>query len=75
MVIALRCSDGFSGAVSGKYFNTLSLTDNLPSACASPTAVEVKLLVSDHMMCGLSAVSGAHQLSATTFPFRTSIKL
>jgi len=38
----------------------------LSSAAASPTPVAAKLLLSDHITCGLSAVSGAHHASAIT---------
>ncbi len=61
--------------VSGKNFRTFSSIFNFLSATANPTAVEVKLLLSDQRICGLSLDSGAHQHSATTCPWRTSMKL
>ena len=42
---------------------------------ASPTAVEVKLLLSEYREWGESASYGDHQPSATTWPWRTSMKL
>ena len=48
---------------------------SFPSATARPTAVEVKLLLSEYSTCGFSADSGFHQPSATTCPCRTSMKL
>ena len=42
---------------------------------ARPTAVEVKLLLSEYSACGESASYGDHQPSATTWPWRTSMKL
>src|SRR2546423_489028 len=73
--IILSLSEGFGGASSGKNFRTGSSMLNLPSATARPTAVEVKLLLSECMTCGLSGASGFHQPSATTCPWRTSMKL
>ena len=62
-------------ASAGKNFRTGSSRLNLPSAIASPTAVELKLLLSECNTCGLSAASGFHQPSAITRPCRTSMKL
>jgi len=42
------------GAFSGKNLRTRSSTARRPSATAKPTAVEVKLLVSEKSMCGIS---------------------
>ena len=61
---------GFAGASSGKNFITSSSTFNFPSALASPTAVEVKLLLNENIKCGSSAAYGAHQPSAITSPSR-----
>src|SRR5262245_17800225 len=73
--MALRFAVGWAGASSGKNFNTLSSTLSLPSATARPTAVEVKLLLSEYSECRASRRYGAHQPSATTWPCRTSMKL
>src|ERR1039457_4949727 len=64
--IALRFSPGPAGASSGKNFSTSSSTLNFPSATASPTAVEVKLLLNEYIECGVAAANGDHQPSATT---------
>ena len=64
-----------AGVTSGKYFSTGSSMLNLPSACARPTAVDVKLLVSENIWCGVSAANGAHQPSAITWPCRTTMTL
>ena len=45
--MACRLLLGSAGASSGKNFNTWSSTLSLPSAIARPTAVEVKLLLSE----------------------------
>src|SRR5262245_18222244 len=45
--IARRLAEGSAGASSGKNFSTSSSTLSFPSAIASPTAVEVKLLLSE----------------------------
>ena len=45
--IARRFADGSAGASSGKNFSTSSSTLSFPSATASPTAVDVKLLLSE----------------------------
>src|SRR5438132_8835231 len=50
--IALRLLLGSAGASSGKNFSTGSSTLSLPSATAKPTAVEVKLLLSEYRACG-----------------------
>jgi hypothetical protein len=42
---------------------------------ANPTAVEVKLLLSEYKACGESGPYGAHHPSATTWPCRRSMKL
>src|SRR5262249_7182386 len=63
------------GAWSGKNFSTGSSRLSLPSAIASPTAVELKLLLSECSTCGLSGASGFHHPSAITWPWRTSMKL
>ena len=73
--IALRFVLGSAGASSGKNFSTSSSRLSFPSAMASPTAVDVKLLLSEYSECGDSASYGAHQPSATTWPWRTSMKL
>ena len=39
------------------------------------TAVETKLLLNDASICGSLAEYGAHHPSATTLPWRTSMKL
>ena len=64
-----------AGVTSGKNFSTVSSTLSLPSACARPTAVDVKLLLSENIRCGVSAAYGAHQPSAITWPCRTSMML
>jgi hypothetical protein len=43
-----KFSEGFSGASSSKYFNTLSSSENRPSLIAMPTAVDVKLFEADY---------------------------
>src|SRR5262245_22375231 len=48
---------------------------SFPSAMARPTAVEVKLLLSEKREWRASASYGAHQPSATTRPCRTSMRL
>src|SRR5580698_4888585 len=53
--ICLRFSLGFAGASSGKNFSTGSRRLNLPSEMASPTAVEVKLLLNEYIECGIVA--------------------
>src|SRR5262245_4805194 len=58
--IALRLALGSAGASSGKNFSTSSSRLSLPSAMARPTAVEVKLLLSEYSECGASALYGAH---------------
>jgi hypothetical protein len=45
--IAFRLLLAFVGASSGKNFRTSSSMLSLPSATANPTAVEVKLLLSE----------------------------
>ncbi|UUZ87334.1 hypothetical protein LJK88_18395 [Paenibacillus sp. P26] len=37
--------------------------------------MEVKLLLSENIMCGMSGPYGAHQASAATWPRRSSMKL
>src|SRR5262245_50099250 len=73
--IAFRFRDGSAGARSGKNESTSSSRLNFPSSTARPTAVEVKLLLSECITCGVSADCGFHQPSATTWPWRTSMKL
>jgi len=48
---------------------------NRPSETARPTAVDVKLLLSENITCFSLAAYGAHQPSATTCPCRTNMKL
>ncbi len=64
-----------AGASPGKNFSTGSSMASLPSPTAMPTAVEVKLLLRENSMCGVSAAYGPHHPSATTRPCRTSMKL
>ena len=45
--MAWRLADGRFGAASGKKGSTGSSTESRPSATAKPTAVEVKLLLSE----------------------------
>src|SRR5882672_511902 len=73
--MALRLLLGLDGASSGKNFSTWSSRLSFPSAIAMPTAVEVKLLLSEYRACGDSALYGAHHPSATTWPWRRSMKL
>ncbi len=73
--MALRLSDTSAGASSGKNFSTGSSSFSLPSSIASPTAVALKLLLSDAKTCGLSAASGFHHPSPITCPCRTIMKL
>ena len=75
MRIALRLTPGCAGALSGKKSRTASSRCSLPSAMASPTAVDVKLLLSEKSMCGSFAAYGCHQPSAITRPWRTIITL
>src|SRR4051794_15371090 len=70
-----RFADTESGASPGKNFSTGSSTENFPSATASPTAVDVKLLLSEYNTCGVRAPYGDHQPSATTRPWRTIMTL
>ena len=56
--IALRLLLGSAGASSGKNLSTSSSRLSFPSAMASPTAVEVKLLLSEYSECGASASIG-----------------
>src|SRR5580658_6485785 len=75
MRMALRLALASAGASSGKNFNTGSSKLNFPSEIASPTAVDVKLLLNEYIECGVLAAYGDHQPSATTWPCRTSMKL
>ena len=70
--MAFNLSDGWAGASSGKKERTGSSMLSFPSWTASPTAVEVKLLLKECRTWGLSAASGFHHPSATTFPCRTT---
>src|SRR5438067_1276173 len=72
---ALRLLLGSDGASSGKNFSTSSSRLSFPSEMASPTAVDVKLLLSEYREWGDSASYGDHQPSATTWPWRSSMKL
>jgi hypothetical protein len=47
--MALRFALGSAGASSGKNFKTGSLTLSFPSATTRPTAVDVKLLLSEYI--------------------------
>src|SRR5262245_18737143 len=73
--IDLRFLPGPAGASSGKNLSTGSSTLSFPSATASPTAVEVKLLLREYRACGDWASYGAHHPSATTWPWHTSMTL
>jgi hypothetical protein len=73
--IAFRLSTGSAGASSGKKSSTGSSRLSLPSAIARPTAVEVKLLLSEYSSWLVVLSYGDHQPSATTWPWRTSMKL
>ena len=75
MRMALRLVLGSAGASSGKNFSTSSSRLSFPSAMARPTAVEVKLLLSEYSEWGDAALYGAHHPSATTWPWRSSMKL
>jgi hypothetical protein len=66
--IAFRLLLGSGGASSGKNFSTSSSRLSFPSEMASPTAVDVKLLLSEYKEWGASASYGDHQPSATTCP-------
>src|SRR5674476_1130550 len=59
----------------GKWSSTRSSADSRPSACANPTAVDVKLLLSEKSSCWRSRSYGAHQPSATTAPRTTTMRL
>ena len=50
--IPFRLSLTVAGASSGKAESTLSSSVSLPSAIARPTAVDVKLLLSEYITCG-----------------------
>src|ERR1041384_2327796 len=54
MRIAWRLAEGLGGASSGKNFRTWSSRLSFPAAIAKPTAVEVKLLLSEYSMCGVA---------------------
>jgi hypothetical protein len=58
----------------GKKFQHGVVHREISSVTARPTAVEVKLLLKENNMWGLAAY-GAHQPSATTASWRSSIKL
>jgi hypothetical protein len=73
--IAFRLTLGSAGASSGKNLRTGSSIESLPSETARPTAVEVKLLLSENITWGSSLAKGDHQPSATTWPWRTTITL
>src|SRR5262245_44801511 len=73
--IAFRLALGSAGASSGKNLRTGSSTLSFPSAAASPTAVDVKLLLSENSEWRTSGPYGAHQPSVTTWPWRTRMKL
>jgi hypothetical protein len=49
------CSAGFCGARSGKKDEIVSFTERNISCAAKPTAVEVKLFVTEYMTCGSAA--------------------
>ena len=63
--IAFRLALGSAGASSGKNFRTGSSTLSFPSATASPTAVEVKLLLSEN-----SDVRASRRRTGPTSPRR-----
>src|SRR6476469_10032090 len=72
---ARRFALGAAGASVGTNDSTGASTDSFPSATASPTAVDVKLLLSEYITCGVRASFGAHHPSATTLPWRTIMTL
>jgi hypothetical protein len=49
--------------------------DSSPSSTAKPTAVALKLFVTEYSTWMSSGAYGAHQPSATTLPWRRSIML
>jgi hypothetical protein len=73
--ICRRFADGCAGASLEKNFSTSSSRPSFPSPTAMPTAVDVKLLLSEYITCGVRASYGLHHPSATTLPRRTSMKL
>ena len=66
---------GVAGAWSGNILTSVSSRLSFPSETASPTAVDVKLLLSEKRTCGSSAAYGAHHPSATTCPCRRIMTL
>src|SRR5829696_34983 len=64
-----------SPSSSGKCDTTVSSRPTRPSSRANPSAVAVKLLLSEYSSLVRSAVWGAHHPSATTCPWRTTIRL
>ena len=73
--MAARFSLTSAGRSSGKKETTLSSTLSFLSATANPTAVEVKLLLMEYIVCTSSGPYGSHQPSAMTCPWRSIMKL
>src|SRR3954471_18604157 len=71
----LRLALGFGGMRSGKKETTVSSMLSLPSACARPTAVDVKLLLKEYMVWRFAVLYGVHHPSPITEPPRTTITL
>ena len=74
-IIAARLSLTCSGSLSGKNEITLSVRASLPSSIASPTAVAVKVLLTEYIMWRLSGVQPLSQRSASTLPCCITIML
>ena len=72
IVTFLRFSDGSSGTLSGKRSTIFVSRVRSPSLIANPTAVEVKVLLTEWSTW---AVSGVKNFSASTFPCWTTMML
>src|SRR5579859_1085145 len=59
----------------GKNERIGSSNESPPSDIARPTAVEVKLLLTENIVWGRSDAYGFHQPSATIWPLRIRMKL
>ena len=68
-------SSMFSGRASGKNDTSLSSTLRRPSEIANPTAVAVKVLLTENITWGLSGAPSLIHCSASTFPCWSTITL
>jgi hypothetical protein len=74
-VISFMYGLSVSGRDSGKNDTTLSVNLSLFSAMASPTPMDVKLLLTENMTCFSSFLYGLHHPSEIVFPWRNITKL